>query len=70
LKIGSILGSILFPPAALLGLVDLGGNNHPCVQYAKDTEGQAAPTPSTPLDSGRSDQRQQSVPNISNETER
>jgi hypothetical protein len=70
LKIGSILGSILFPPAALLGLVDLGGNNHPCVQYAKDTEGQAAPTPSTPLDSGRSDQRRQSVPNISNETER
>ncbi|MEP4378876.1 MAG: AsmA family protein [Alphaproteobacteria bacterium] len=48
-KIGSILGSIVFPPAALIGLVDLGGNNHPCVQYAQATEGQAAPTPSSPL---------------------
>lgn len=52
-KLGSLLGSIVFPPAALIGLVDLGGNDHPCVQYAKQTEGQAAPTPSTPLDSGR-----------------
>jgi len=52
-KLGSLLGSIVFPPAALIGLVDLGGNNHPCVQYAKTTDGQAAPTPSTPLDKGR-----------------
>jgi uncharacterized protein involved in outer membrane biogenesis len=49
-KIGSLLGSIVFPPAALIGLVDLGGNNHPCVQYAKTTEGQSAPTPSAPLE--------------------
>tara|TARA_R110002110_G_scaffold2756_1_gene13283 strand:+ start:18403 stop:21309 length:2907 start_codon:yes stop_codon:yes gene_type:complete len=52
-KIGSFLGGIVFPPAALIGLIDLGGNNHPCVQYAKATEGQAAPTPSTPLEKGR-----------------
>ena len=52
-KIGSLLGSIVFPPAALIGLVDLGGNNHPCVQYAKKTDGQAAPTPSTPLEKSR-----------------
>ena len=30
-KIGSFLGAIVFPPAALIGLVDLGGDNHPCV---------------------------------------
>lgn len=53
-KIGSLLGSIVFPPAALIGLVDLGGNNHPCVQYANTTDGQVAPTPSRPLENGRS----------------
>ena len=47
-KLGSLLGSIVFPPAALIGLVDLGCNYHPCVQYTKSTEGQYDPTPSTP----------------------
>jgi hypothetical protein len=50
-KIGSLLGSIVFPPAALIRLVDLGVNNHPCIQYAKTTEGQSAPTPLAPLES-------------------
>jgi len=34
----------------LIGLVDLSGNNHPCVQYVKTTAGQSEPTPSTPLE--------------------
>jgi len=69
-KIGSFLGAIVFPPVALLGLIDLGGNNHPCVQYAKDGAGKAGPTLSTPLGDGSSDQKQRSTPDISNETER
>ncbi|MDA0219136.1 MAG: AsmA family protein [Proteobacteria bacterium] len=32
LKVGSLIGSVFFPPAALLGLSDLGiGADHPCV---------------------------------------
>jgi len=32
LKVGSLIGAVFFPPAALLGLSDLGiGANHPCV---------------------------------------
>ncbi len=69
-KIGSFLGAIVFPPAALIGLIDLGGNNHPCVRYAKDNEGQAAPSLSTPLDDGSADRRQPSSPDNGNETER
>ncbi|MBT3809247.1 MAG: AsmA family protein [Rhodospirillaceae bacterium] len=51
-KIGSLLGSILFPPVALIGLLELGGGNHPCVKYSKQTEGQTSPTPSTTLENG------------------
>ncbi|MBT4906033.1 MAG: AsmA family protein [Rhodospirillaceae bacterium] len=69
-KIGSFLGAIVFPPAALIGLIDLGGNNHPCVQYAKQSEGKVGPTLSTPLGDGSNDRRQRSTPDTSNETER
>ena len=67
-KIGSLLGSILFPPVALIGLLELGGGNHPCVKYAKQTEGHTAPTPSTPLDSGNAGR--ESSPDLSNELDR
>lgn len=71
-KIGSFLGGIVFPPAALLGLVDLGGNNHPCVQYAKARDGTGGPSLSTPLGDGKGDKSEQSNPDndIDNETER
>jgi uncharacterized protein involved in outer membrane biogenesis len=54
-KIGKLLGSVLFPPAALIGLVELGGNSHPCVQFAKDTDGQSGATPSSPLQERKHD---------------
>jgi uncharacterized protein involved in outer membrane biogenesis len=71
-KIGSFLGAIVFPPAALIGLIDLGGNNHPCVQYAAKTKGQAAPSLSAPMGDGTGDERKSSNPDdeIDNETER
>jgi len=35
-KVGGVLGLVLFPPAAVVGLVDLGaGEDNPCVQQAK-----------------------------------
>jgi uncharacterized protein involved in outer membrane biogenesis len=35
-KVGGVLGLVLFPPAAVVGLVDLGaGDDNPCVQQAK-----------------------------------
>lgn len=52
-KLGTILGSIVFPPAALIGLIEMGGNDHPCVQFGRDTDGQPDATPSAPLDDGR-----------------
>lgn len=45
-KLGTLLGSVLFPPAALLGLTELGGSSHPCVQAAKDTDGDKDAAPS------------------------
>lgn len=52
-KIGTLLGSIIFPPAALIGLVEMGGGDHPCLQFARDTDGQSDATPSAPLDDGK-----------------
>ncbi len=35
-KVGGVLGLVLFPPAAVVGLVDLGaGDDNPCVQQTK-----------------------------------
>jgi uncharacterized protein involved in outer membrane biogenesis len=35
-KVGGVLGVVLFPPAAVVGLVDLGaGDDNPCIQQAK-----------------------------------
>jgi uncharacterized protein involved in outer membrane biogenesis len=35
-KVGGVLGLVLFPPAAVVGLVDLGaGDDNPCIQQAK-----------------------------------
>lgn len=54
-KLGTLLGSVLFPPAALLGLAELGGNAHPCVKFVKDSDEKADPAPATPSpDSGPS----------------
>lgn len=42
-KVGGVLGIVLFPPAAVVGLVDLGaGNDNPCVQRAKGGKQKAA----------------------------
>lgn len=49
-KLGSIFGSVLFPPLALLGLTEMGGNSHPCVQFAKESEADADATPVNPLE--------------------
>ncbi len=51
-KLGSIFGAIVFPPAALIGLTELGGDDHPCVQYAKQTGENSETTPSAPLEGG------------------
>lgn len=51
-KLGSIFGSVLFPPAALLALTDMGGNDHPCVQFAKDAGEAGEATPAAPLQKG------------------
>ncbi len=38
-KVGGVLGIVFFPPAAVLGLVDLGaGDDNPCIQKAKGGE--------------------------------
>ncbi len=35
-KVGGLLGLVLFPPAAILGLGELGaGDDNPCIQQAK-----------------------------------
>lgn len=42
-KVGGVLGIVLFPPAAVVGLVDLGaGDDNPCVQRAKGGKQKAA----------------------------
>jgi hypothetical protein len=42
----------VFPPAALIGLTELGGDDHPCVQYAKQSGENTDATPSAPLEKG------------------
>jgi uncharacterized protein involved in outer membrane biogenesis len=49
-KLGGILGAVIFPPAALIGLTELGGNDHPCVQFAKESDANPDATPSSPLE--------------------
>lgn len=40
-KVGGVLGIVFFPPAAVIGLVDLGaGDDNPCIQKAKAGEQQ------------------------------
>jgi uncharacterized protein involved in outer membrane biogenesis len=53
-KLGSIFGSVLFPPVALIGLTEMGGNNHPCVEFAKESAGDSSATPVNPLEKGSS----------------
>jgi uncharacterized protein involved in outer membrane biogenesis len=53
-KIGSLIGAVVFPPAALIGLTEMGGNDHPCVKFATETEGQSDATPTKPLGEGGS----------------
>lgn len=53
-KLGSIFGSVLFPPVALIGLTEMGGNSHPCVQFAKESAGDSGATPVNPLEKGSS----------------
>ncbi len=50
-KIGGILGAIAFPPAAVIGLVELGSNDNSCLQTAKADSPQPTPSePATPVD--------------------
>ncbi len=42
-KLGGIIGLAIFPPAAIIGLADLGGSDNPCVKMAQ--AGQKAPPP-------------------------
>lgn len=51
-KLGSIFGSVIFPPAALIGLTEMGGNNHPCVEFAKKSAENGEATPTAPLQNG------------------
>ena len=51
-KLGSIFGAVIFPPAALIGLTDLGGNDHPCVKFAKESGANSDATPTAPLQKG------------------
>lgn len=51
-KLGSIFGSVIFPPAALIGLTEMGGNSHPCVEFAKKSGENGDVTPSAPLQKG------------------
>ncbi len=34
-KISGIVGTVVFPPAALIGLANMGGRNHPCLQMSE-----------------------------------
>src|SRR3546814_10998494 len=49
-KLGTLFGSIVFPPAAIIGLAELGGGNNPCVPFAKSNAGKSGPTPSHPAE--------------------
>ena len=51
-KIGGILGAIVFPPAAIIGLGELGSSDNPCLQTAEaETSPQPQPSePATPVD--------------------
>jgi len=51
-KLGALLGSVLFPPAALIGLTELGGSSHPCVQTVRGADGQKDAAPSKPVQGG------------------
>lgn len=51
-KLGSIFGAVIFPPAALIGLTELGGNDHPCVKFAKESKENSNATPTVPLQKG------------------
>jgi len=51
-KLGSIFGAVIFPPAALIGLTELGGNDHPCVKFAKESKENSNATPTAPLQKG------------------
>lgn len=45
-KVGGLLGAFAFPPAALIGLGELGtGDDNPCAKQAKGGEQQAQPKP-------------------------
>ncbi|NNE84324.1 MAG: AsmA-like C-terminal region-containing protein, partial [Alphaproteobacteria bacterium] len=47
-KIGGILGAIAFPPAAILGLGELGSSDNSCLQTAKADSPQPQAEPSKP----------------------
>jgi uncharacterized protein involved in outer membrane biogenesis len=47
-KIGGILGAVAFPPAAIIGLGELGSSDNPCLQTAKADSPQPQPEPSEP----------------------
>jgi hypothetical protein len=49
-KLASLLGSLAFPPAALLAFGDLGGEDHPCVKSAEEASEESAAAPKS--DSG------------------
>ena len=51
-KLGSIFGAVIFPPAALIGLTDLGGNHHPCVKFSKGSGANSDTSPAAPLQKG------------------
>ncbi len=51
-KLGSIFGAIVFPPSALIGLTEMGGNDHPCVKFAEKSGENSGATPSVPLEKG------------------
>jgi len=45
-KLASLLGSLAFPPAALLAFGDLGGEDHPCVKSAEGAGEKSSAAPS------------------------
>jgi hypothetical protein len=47
-KVGGLIGTVVFPPAAIVGLTDLGtGEDNPCVKQASGGAPQAQPESTT-----------------------